>query len=149
MANAKHLFTEEEEKNIIDAITKAEKETSGEIRIHIEHKCKGDAFERAIEVFHKLEMHNTVHRNGVLVYVATEDKKLAVYGDKFIHDHVGQHFWDDVLEIMQNYFKAGKYESGLSEAITRIGHKLKDRFPHQEDDTNELKNDISYNDSED
>ncbi|HKJ31501.1 MAG TPA: TPM domain-containing protein [Balneolales bacterium] len=149
MAKNKHLFTEEEEKHIINAITKAEKETSGEIRIHIEHKCPKEALERAIEVFHNLEMHNTKHRNGVLVYVATEDQKLGIYGDKSIHDHVGQHFWDDVLELMQNYFKAGNYEAGLTEAITRIGYKLKDRFPYQEGDTNELKNEISYDDPED
>ncbi len=149
MAKTKHFFNEEEEKNIIDAITNAEKETSGEIRLHIESKCPKDVFERAKEVFEDLKMHNTRHRNGVLVYIATEDKKMAIFGDEGIHDHVGQSFWDDTMKIMTDHFKSGKFETGVIEVVTQIGHKLKSRFPHQKDDVNELKNDISYDDPED
>ncbi len=149
MAKTKHFFSEDEEKNIINAITEAEKETSGEIRLHIESKCAKDVLERAKEVFEDLKMHNTRHRNGVLVYIATEDKKMAIYGDEGIHDHVGQSFWDDTMKIMADHFKSGKFETGIIEVVTQIGHKLKSRFPHQEDDVNELKNDISYDDPED
>lgn len=149
MAKTKHFFTEEEEKKIIDAIVEAEKETSGEIRLHIESNCPDDVLERAKVVFHDLKMQNTKHRNGVLVYIATEDKKMAIYGDKAIHDHVGQSFWDDTMKIMTGHFKSGNYEAGIIETITQIGHKLKARFPHQKDDVNELNNDISYDDPED
>lgn len=149
MATSKHIFNEEEEKRIVHAITEAEKETSGEIRVHIEPKCKDDAFARAKEVFQKHKMHQTKHHNGVLVYVATDDKKIAIFGDKGIHDHVGQSFWDDTLELMTNHFKSGNFETGLVEAIAQIGHKLKHRFPHEIGDKNELNNDISYDDSED
>ena len=98
-------------------------------------------------MFGELHMHETELRNGVIVYVAIKDHKLAVWGDEGIHKKVGQNFWDDILATVQKYFNAKDYETGLSEAILMIGDKLKEYFPYQSDDVNELSDDISYGDS--
>jgi len=138
------FLSKEEEQEVIEAIKKAEKTTSGEIRVHIEKKCKKDTLERAKEVFSKLKMHETEQRNGVIVYVSSKDHKIAIWGDKGIHEKVGQKFWEDEVELLIKYFKAGDYPTGLSEVITQIGEKLSEFFPYQRDDINELSNEISY-----
>jgi len=145
----KDFLSTDEEREIVDTISQTEQVTSGEIRVHLENKCDKDPLDRAQEIFGKLEMSNTEQHNGVLVYVATDDHKVAVYGGKGIHEHVGQTFWDDVVSEMIGHFKEERFKEGLVTAIRAIGEKLKDRFPHQEDDVNELKNDISYNDNSD
>lgn len=141
------FLTQEQEESIVESIKEAEKETSGEIRVHIEKKCKADsALERAQEVFGELKMHETELRNGVIVYVAWKDHKVAIWGDEGIHKIVGQEFWEAELELILDYFKKGDYETGLSEVILQIGQKLKENFPFEEKgDVNELSNQISYN----
>ena len=143
------ILSKEQEKTVMNAIKEAETNTSGEIRVHIEDRCKiGDPIKRAIEMFGELHMHETELRNGVIVYVAIKDHKLAVWGDEGIHKKVSQNFWNDVLATVQKYFSAKDYETGLSEAILMIGDKLKEYFPYQSNDVNELLDDISYGDSD-
>ncbi len=139
------FLSKEEEKTIISAIKEAELNTSGEVRVHIEPRCKADdPVTRAKEVFAELGMHETELRNGVIIYVATKDHKMAVWGDKGIHEKVGQAFWEDEIALMKKYFQADDYESGLRDAILMVGEKLKEFFPYQTDDVNELDDEISY-----
>ena len=142
--SVKTFFSDLQQKAILEAIEKAEKNTSGEIRVHLEAKCKIDQTKRAIEVFEKLQMHKTELRNGVLFYMATEDKKFAVIGDTGINNVVPENFWDSVKNGIINNFKNGKFSDGLIEGILLTGEKLETHFPHQENDINELSNDISF-----
>lgn len=143
---ARQFLTEKEEQQIIDAIAKAEEKTSGEIRIHIEHHCERDPLERASEIFHELGMDETQFQNGVLIYVATEDHKVAVYAGKGIHKQVNEGFWDDVLALIIQHFKKDAFEKGIEEAVHKVGHKLTEQFPYrQKGDINELTDEISYN----
>lgn len=138
------FLTDKQEQKIIKAIAEAENRTSGEVRVHIEHKCKRDPLERASKIFHELGMDETELQNGVLIYIATEDHKAAVYAGKGILKQVEDGFWDDVLNIILNHFKKEEYEAGLVEAIRKVGFKLKELFPSRQDDINELSDEISY-----
>jgi len=138
------FLSKEEQQQIVQAIQEAEKETSGEIRLHIEAKCKGDPLDRAKEVFVKLKMHQTALRNGVIVYLAFQDRKFAIWGDKGINEKVPENFWQDVKEVMAEHFRNNKFAEGLIKGITMIGEKLKAFFPYQKDDVNELPDDISF-----
>lgn len=138
------FFTDIQQQAIIKSIEKAELNTSGEIRLHVEDTCKINPVERAIEIFKKLEMHKTELRNGVLFYLATKDKKIAVIGDKGINDIVTENFWDDVKNEIINQFKKNQFTEGICKGIEMAGEKLKMHFPFQTDDTNELSNDISF-----
>jgi uncharacterized membrane protein len=140
----KDFFTDIQQRSIRKAIENAELNTSGEIRVHLESKCKIEPKERAIEVFEKLKMHETALRNGVLFYLAVEDKKFAIIGDKGINEQVGDQFWDEVKELMLLEFKREQFSVGLCQGIEMTGFKLKAHFPHQKDDVNELTNDISF-----
>ncbi|MEO1023009.1 MAG: TPM domain-containing protein [Bacteroidota bacterium] len=144
------FLTKPQEKAIVAAIAEAEKQTSGEVRVHLEPSCKTeDPIERAKQVFAELNMHNTELRNGILVYVATKDHKLAIWGGEGIHEKVGQAFWDNEVALLVKYFKAGDHETGLTEVIRQIGERLKEHFPYQNDDVNELPDDISYGGEDD
>ena len=138
------FFSKKEKKQILAAIQKAEKNTSGEIRIHLEYKTRGPIYGHAQKVFQRIGMTKTSQRNGVLIFLATRDKKFAVLGDVGINEKVPEGFWNDVVEIMEEHFKQNKFAEGISEAAVRIGQKLKVYFPHQANDKNELPDGISY-----
>jgi len=141
--NPEKFFSEEERKDIIAAIQSAEKQTSGEIRLHLEKKSKQDIFNRAVTVFNKIGMHQTAHRNGVLIYMATADRKFVILGDQGINKRVPENFWDDVAAMMSQAFKKGNFKEGICTGITAIGEKLKTLFPFEKGDINELEDDIS------
>jgi len=139
----KQIFTDEQKKQIVSAIQEAEKLTSGQIKLHLEEKCPHEALKRAVEVFHKLEMHKTTHKNAVLIYLAWGDKKFAIAGDAGIHAVVPANFWDGTKEVMKSHFKKGEFLEGVLFAIRETGSHLQQYFPHQDDDKNELSDDIS------
>jgi len=141
--NIEAFLTADEEQEIVEAIRQAELNTSGEIRVHIEHTCKGDATNRALEVFHFLKMDNTKLQNAVLIYVAVEDKTFVIYGDKRINDVVEKEFWDSTKNIIQSNFKNGNFKQGLVEGILKSGEQLQKHFPYTDNDKNELTNEIS------
>lgn len=143
MSKIEVFLSETEEAEIIEAIRTAEKNTSGEIRVHIEASTKLDVFDRAMEVFHFLKMDNTKLQNGVLIYVAVHDKNFVIYGDKGINDVVVDDFWDSTKDIMQRHFKLGDFKQGLVEGILKAGQQLEQYFPWQQDDKNELPDTIS------
>ena len=142
--SVKSHFSEEQKLQITNAIRVAETNTSGEIRVHIEKHCKEDVLDRAAYIFEKLEMHKTELRNGVLFYLALEDRKFAILGDAGINQKVSENFWDEIKEEVVSKFKDGLFAKGLSEGIIKAGEQLKTHFPYQEDDENELSDDISF-----
>tara|TARA_R110002126_G_scaffold72364_1_gene180872 strand:+ start:27187 stop:27624 length:438 start_codon:yes stop_codon:yes gene_type:complete len=143
MSKVEEFLTKKEEQKIIEAIRVAEKNTSGEIRVHIEASSEKEHYERALEVFYMLEMNTTEAKNGVLIYVAVHDKKFVICGDKGINDVVSKDFWDATKDSIQNHFKSGNFTQGLIDGILKAGEELKAHFPYQEDDINELSNEIS------
>lgn len=137
------FLSKEEEQEIVQAIVEAEKNTSGEVRVHIEKQSNITPLERAQEVFFELKMEATKDRNGVLFYVSVTDKKFAIIGDKGINDLVAPDFWNATKEIVLNHFKQGAFKQGLVEGILSAGNQLKAYFPYQSNDENELSNEIS------
>ena len=142
--SAKKFFTPDQQKSIQDAIANSELNTSGEIRVHIDDKCKDDVLDCAANMFHQLKMDKTELRNGVLFYLAVTDKKFAILGDKGINEKVSPDFWDNIKEVMFENFKQQKFTEGLCKGIEMAGEKLKANFPLQSNDTNELTNDVSF-----
>lgn len=143
MSKVEDFLTADQEKALVEAINIAEKNTSGEIRVHIEKSTDLPPMERALEVFHFLKMDATALRNGVLFYIAVESKKFAILGDEGINNKVPKDFWDSEKELVFSYFKKGEFSKGLELAILEVGKNLKHYFPYQSDDSNELSNEIS------
>lgn len=142
--SARSFFTKPQQEQIVAAIKEAELNTSGEVRVHVESFCKEEVLDRAAYVFSMLKMHKTKLRNGVLFYLATKDRKFAILGDAGINQKVPEGFWDEVYTLVLNHFKEGNHAEGLSKGILMAGEKLKEHFPYQSDDVNELDDEISF-----
>lgn len=143
MAKTEAFLSKEDEQEIVQAIVSAEKNTSGEIRVHIEERSEKAPLDRAQEVFFELHMNKTKDRNGVLFYVCVADKKFAIIGDEGIDKVVESDFWDCTKDIVISNFKEANFKNGLVEGVLRAGDRLKKYFPYQSDDVNELSNEIS------
>lgn len=143
MSKVEDFLTAQEEEEIVDAILKAERNTSGEIRVHIEAHTRLDHYQRAQEVFHLLKMDNTKEENGVLIYVAVNDKKFVICGDKGINNIVPPDFWQSTKDVIQEHFKKGNFKEGIVAGILSAGKELETHFPWRSNDTNELSNEIS------
>lgn len=143
MSDLEGFLSAEEEQEIIEAIRIAEKNTSGEIRVHLERSTSLPIEKRTLELFHTLKMDNTRLLNGVLIYVAIDDHVFSIYGDKGINDVVPKNFWDSTKDLMSTHFKQGHYKTGLVEGILKAGEQLKTHFPYTTNDINELPDTIS------
>lgn len=144
MLSPEKHFTSEQKDAMVAAIQEAEKNTSGEIRIHFENYCKKDVLDCAAEAFAQLKMHKTALRNGVLVYIALEDKKMAILGDAGINAKVPANFWNEIKNRMIENFRKGQICEGVCNAVREIGIQLKTYFPYQTEDINELPDEISF-----
>ena len=143
MTKLKNFLSKKDEEAIVEAIKEAERNTSGEIRVHIEAHTDDDHFEHAVQVFEQLEMHNTKLRNGVLIYIAVNDHQFVILGDEGINNVVDNDFWEQTKEIMQDHFRRGNFQEGIVAGILQAGKELKAHFPYQTDDQDELSNEIS------
>ncbi len=144
MSLTEDFLSTSEEQEIVAAIVKAEKETSGEIRVHIEEHSDLPVLERAQEVFKMLEMHKTSARNGVLFYIGVKDRHFAIIGDDGIDAVVPYDFWEATKKTVIDHFKTSNFKQGLIAGILHTGKQLKQFFPyHGKDDVNELPNEIS------
>ena len=143
MSKIEEFLTEEEEAEVVEAIRQAENHTSGEIRVHIEKTSKGEIWDRAMEVFHLLKMDNTKEDNGVLIYVAIDDRQFVIYGDKGINKVVPENFWETTKDAIASRFKKGQFKQGLIDGILMAGKELQAHFPWSEGDQNELSDKIS------
>jgi uncharacterized membrane protein len=143
MSRVDDFLSVTDEQEIVEAILKAETNTSGEIRVHIESHTQLDHYERAREVFHFLKMDNTKQENGVLLYVAVNDQKFTICGDKGINNVVPEDFWESTKDVIQSHFKKGNFKDGILEGVLKAGTELEKHFPWEHGDTNELSNEVS------
>lgn len=144
MPFASNFFTKQEQQLIIDAIAQAELNTSGEIRVHLDNFCFGDEVKAAKKVFTRLNMHRTAERNGVLIYLATLSRKIAIVGDEGIHSKLGNTYWETMVQGMISQLKANHKAEALQACIIDCGTQLGKYFPRKKDDKNELPNSISF-----
>lgn len=140
----KNFLSESQKQDIVNAIVTAENGTSAEVRVHLDSMCLGNPVTAAIKQFDQLGMHNTKDKNGVLIYVAYKSRKCAIVGDEGINAVVPANFWDECYATMTTHFKSDDFGGGIAAAILKVGEKLKEFFPYQSDDVNELSDEISF-----
>jgi len=138
------FFSKREKQKIEAAIQQAEKNTSAEIRVHLERKAKQDILAHAKKEFERLGMAETNERNGVLIFLGVKSRRFAILGDQGIHSKVAPGYWNELADIMIGHFKEDRFEEGIIRAIEKIGTHLAEFFPYQPNDVNELPDEISY-----
>jgi uncharacterized membrane protein len=145
--NASKFFTKKQKDTILKAIAEAEIKTSGEIKVHIENHCQTDVMNRAEAVFMELQLDKTEQRNGILIYIALTDRKVAILGDKGIDKATPENYWETELDALKKHFKEENYTGGIVSVINDIAEKLEEFFPYLSDDINELSDEISFYDN--
>lgn len=144
LKKALNFLKKEDKKNIANAIAEAEKNTSGEIRVHISGKKDiDDCLKEGKEWFYKLKMFKTRDRNGVLIFIAPNAKKFSIYGDEQTNSKIAHNFWINTKNEIEKSFKNEQYVDGIIKAINATGEVLKKFFPIKKDDKNELSDDIT------
>ena len=139
----KEFLASLDQQRIIEAIGTAEKMTSGEIRVHIQPKAAGEIRNVAERTFERLGMTKTALRNGVLLFIACEEQRFVILGDRGIDDKVPAGFWDDIAAKLTIRFKEGQFTDGIVDAIHSAGEELRHYFPRAEGDIDELANEIN------
>jgi uncharacterized membrane protein len=139
----KDFLAQLDQPRVVDAISAAEKSTSGELRVHIQPKAGADIRAVAERTFERLGMTKTALRNGVLLFIACEEQRFTILGDSSIDAQVPAGFWDDIAAKLTIRFKAGEYTDGIVEAIRSAGEQLGHYFPRAEGDVDELTNEIN------
>ena len=139
------FFTAEQQHQMVLAVQQAEKNTSGEVRIFVESKCEYmNAVDRAKEIFFHLKMEKTKDRNAVLLYMAMDDRQLALFADEGIYQRLGQEYWDEKVKKITSAFTKDDHTDGVCMVVTEIGEALKTEFPYQSNDKNELPDEIVF-----
>ena len=139
----------EGQRRIADAITDAERYTTGEICVHVTPRCRGNVMKRAVRTFNRLHLYTTKRRNAVLIFIAYEDRKFAILGDTGINEAVPEGFWDGEVEELGRYLTAGRPVDGICAIVARMGERLSQYFPGERDDENELSNEVTFDDFDD
>ena len=137
------FLSDEDLEAVARAVAESEEHTSAEVRVHLDHSCPGDALPQAIKIFERLGMHKTAARHGVLVYISVTDRKLAVIGDKGIHERVGEAYWRALVDALRERMRQQQSRDGLVHAVSELGAALGRHFPRRPDDKNELPDDVS------
>lgn len=137
------FFSEAEQSRLAAAIREAESQTSGEVRIHLIRSARGDLLEVGKRIFEKLGMTRTAERNGILFLLELKHHRLAILGDKGIHEKVPQDFWGNIRDIVLEEFHQERFAEGLTKGVLRCGEQLKIYFPSRAGDRNELSDQIT------
>ena len=140
--NAKDFLNELDDTRVVDAIARGESQTSGEIRVFVDHLNPPSVLSEAARQFERMGMTKTRERNGVLIYFAPLARRFAVLGDEGVHAKCGQDFWEGVTDEMSASLKSGKFTEAIIHAVEKIGEVLAKHFPRRPDDTDELPNEI-------
>lgn len=98
------------------------------------------ARKRALDIFSQLRIWDTEHNSGVLIYLLLADNKVEVMADRGINSRVNQNEWISICQDMESKFRIGDFEAGVLGGINAITSLLKQHFPTEEKNLNELSN---------
>lgn len=139
------IINSAEKKSLVQLIKDVESKTSGEIRVYIEGICPtDDPMERCKELFLHLNMHKTALHNAVLIYLATQDRKYAIFGDSGIYEKAGAAYWQQRASVLVDHLRKGEYAKGLEQCIIEVGSSLAQFYPPTLTNKNELPDDILF-----
>src|SRR5712692_2021091 len=139
----KQFLSQLDHDRIVAAIGESEKATSGQIRVHVTRRRPADLEARARRRFEKLGMTQTLHRNGVLIYIAPNLRRFQILGDTGVHEKCGDDFWKETAQEIQEHFRRGAFTDGILRGVEKVGRVLAKHFPREAGDTNELPDEVT------
>ena len=144
MSAAASLLSPAQEARVVAAIASAERGHRGEIRVHLECRYPGDGpLTRAAALFEALGMAATQDATGVLLYVAIDDRKAAVWAGAGIYGGADPAFWKTVVDAVAESGRSQDPVSGLCTAVRLIGELLQRAAPGVDMAGNELPDEVT------
>jgi uncharacterized membrane protein len=134
----KEFFTEAEQKRIVQCVVEAESKTAAEFRVRLERRCDQDPVKHCHDLLRELGIVETEGRSGLLIYLSTEDRKVAIYGDEAIHKIIGDDGWTRTCEQLRSRFGEGDFATAICDAIHSMAETLAVHFPVKAVNPNEL-----------
>lgn len=98
------------------------------------------AHRHAREQFLLQNLHHTEERNGVMLFVSEAERYVEIIADKGINDVVENDAWNKIVTNFIAHVKDGNVTEGYLSAINDIETILKEHFPADGDNKNELPN---------
>jgi putative membrane protein len=96
--------------------------------------------EAAVTAFFSEKLYKTKDENGILLFISVFERKVWVLADAGINAKIDKNRWQEIVEIITQGIKDGRHADSLCKAILEVGDILKEHFPIQPDDVNELRN---------
>lgn len=144
-------------KRLMQRVAASEHRHSGEIRIcveaglpmsyvwrHVWHKTplRHVIRERAIMMFGKLRIWDTVNNNGVLIYLQLAEHAIELVADRGINECITQAEWQAMVQRLGKALRESRFEDGLTEALEEVSALLVQYYPLQDGEAhrNELPN---------
>jgi uncharacterized membrane protein len=143
----KKYLSKSDLQEISEVIKRIEKNTSGELRLCVKYKTEWHEKNMrprdiAIREFHKLGMHDTINKTGVLVMILLKDRKFEIIADEGINSKVKPSIWEKIAEELTEHFSKTNFKIGIINLLTTIGGLLAERFPPDKNNINELPDDV-------
>ncbi|HUR89245.1 MAG TPA: TPM domain-containing protein [Ramlibacter sp.] len=117
-------------------VAQSEARHTGQIRVYAEASLPtsyvmrdASPRDRAVAMFGKLRVWDTLHNNGVLVYLLLAERAIEVVADRGVTSRVPEAQWQRIVGAMTNEFRTGQYEQGLGRAIDEVTALLVQHFP--------------------
>jgi uncharacterized membrane protein len=135
---ARMLFPSAALDAIQQAIARVDATHAGEIRFAIEtalpplHVLNGvSPRARAQDVFAHLRVWDTEHNNGVLIYLLLADRSVDIVADRGFDGRISPAEWESVCRLMEEHYRAGRFQAGSIAGVEAIGSLLARHFPPQ------------------
>ena len=87
------------------------------------------AHRRAVEHFLAQNLHTSVGRTGVLIFVSVAERFAEVLADAAIHQKVPESEWQTIIDDLTNSIGKGQPGDGFVRAIAAVGEHLARHFP--------------------
>jgi len=147
----KPILNKKKLEEVKEAVKAAELETSGEIRVSVfkdfPKELRKTEPEEALRTlaqqqFVQLRITNTKLDNGVLILLVVKPKRFIIWGDTGVNQVIPEGKWGALAGQMSSFFREGRFKEGICQVVSEVGQILKEHFPHQEDDVDELPDEV-------
>lgn len=96
--------------------------------------------EAAFKSFYGEGLHRTREETGVLIFISVFERKVFVLADRGIDARVDKNCWQEIVQQIAAGIRRHRQAAAICEAVQRVGERLREHFPINADDTDELRN---------
>ena len=134
---------------IQEAVEASERTHRGEIRFAVESRLDAasvwagqTARERALELFARLRVWDTVENSGILLYVLLADRRVEIVADRGYSGEVTEEQWREICDTIESAYREGRFRDGSVEGVHGCARHAARLFPLDGSDANELADEV-------